>query len=200
MPKKEKLDDELKEALKEIIKDCENEDEQLRRTQIKMWKKFEEFWHGVQFLFWNEKEQSWISPQTGVPPNLGFSNEEAEQLGPYYDYVVDIFTGHGQSIISALSAQLPSLRFVPDDSASDDDVDTAKTYDKIADLVARHNNSKLMFIRALFYMWIHGFVASYRYPDTDEKYGTYTVPVFEDQDITTGITCPECGADAYPNL
>src|ERR1700690_1598165 len=95
--------------------------------------------------------------------------------------------------MSALSAQLPAIKFLPDDGNDDEDIDTAKTYDKIAELVARHNNAKLKFNQTLFYAYINGFFASYRYVDTDKKYGVYSVPVYEDQEIETS-NCPECGA------
>ena len=194
MAKKKKLDEELKDALKDIVKQCEDEDLFIRKAQIKAWKKNEEFFHGVQYLFWNEKSQTWISPSSGAAPNLGFSEEEIEELGPFYDFVIDIITAHGESIISALTAQLPAVRFLPDDGQNDEDVDTAKTYDKIAELVARHNNAKLKFMQTLFYAWINGFFASYRYVDTDKKYGVYTVPVFEEQEVTN-LICPECQAE-----
>lgn len=193
MPKKPKeLSHELKEALKQIVKECEDEDIFIRKSQVKTWKKNEEFWHGVQYLFWNDKEATWISPQSGAAPNLGYSSEEMKEFGPFYDYVIDIFTAHGESIISALSAQLPSVRFVPDNSEDDDDVSTAKTYDKLVDLISRHNNAQIKFLQKLFYYWIDGFAADYRYIDTDFKYGSYRVPVFEPKPI---LVCPECGAE-----
>jgi hypothetical protein len=182
-----KIDDDMQEALKEIVKICEDEDTLVRRAQVKTWKKYEEFWHGIQYLFWNEKDQTWISPTSGAAPNLGFSEEEQSELGPFYDFVIDIFSGHGQSIISALSAQVPAVKFVPDDGANDEDIDTAKTYDKIAELVARHNNAKLKFLQTLFFCYINGLVFSYRYIDTDKKYGIYKIPVYEEQEI-----CPNC--------
>ena len=53
MPKKSKeLDHELQEALKDIVKECENEDPFIRRAQIKMWKKYERIlaWSSVFIL------------------------------------------------------------------------------------------------------------------------------------------------------
>jgi len=192
--KKKELDDELKNSLKDIIKICENEDEFVRKAQIRTWKKNEEFWHGVQYLFWNEKDQTWISPQSGAAPNLGFSMEETQELGPFYDFVINIFLGHGQSIISALSAQVPAIKFLPDDGNDDKDIDTAKTFDKIAELVARHNDAKLKFIKTLFFLYINPLVAAYRYIDTDKKYGVYKVPVFQNQEVEQKV-CPICGAE-----
>jgi hypothetical protein len=195
MAKKQKVDEELQKSLKDIVVLCEKEDEHLRRAQVKTWKKNEEFWHGVQYLFWNERDQTWISPVSGAAPNLGYSEEEQAEIGPFYDFVIDIFSGHGQSVISALSSQLPAIKFIPDNADDDEDIDTAKTYDKIAELVARHNNAKLKFIQTLFFCWINGLVAGYRYVDTDKKYGVYKVPVFENQKVPGALTCPNCGAE-----
>ena len=79
------------------------------------------------------------------------------------------------------------------------DIDTAKTYDKIAELVARHNNAKLKFLQSLFFLWINGFVASYRYVDTDKKYGVYRVPVYEDQEVEIEV-CPICEFEFGKNI
>ena len=56
MPTKDKLDDELIASLKDIVKSCEQEDKDIRKAMIRQWKKAEEFWHGVQFLFWSSRD------------------------------------------------------------------------------------------------------------------------------------------------
>jgi hypothetical protein len=182
------LSDELKDSLKDICKSCEDEDKEIRKSMIRQWKKSEEFWHGVQFLFWSGQEQGWKSPA-----DMGFDEPDDEELGSFSDKVVDIYKAHGESIISALAAQVPSLRFLPDDADSTEDTLTARTYNKIADLVQRHNKAKLVFLRALFFLANHGIVASYRYKESDEKYGTYEVPAFKPEERETSqFTCKDC--------
>lgn len=196
MPEEVRLDDELKEALKEIVISCEKEDDEIRKSQIRTWKKNEEFWHGIQYLFWSEKDEAWRSPL-----NVGWDDDlDADikaELGSFSDRVVDIFRGHGESIIAALSAQIPSLRFLPDDADSESDVLTARCRSKIADLVQRHNKAKLIFVRALFFLAIHGVVASYRYKDSDFKYGSYKVPEYgsEESNVPSYI-CGTCGYES----
>lgn len=193
------LDEELQSSLKDIVTLCEKEDDELRKAQVRIWKKNEEFWHGVQYLFWSERDETWVSP-LDVTWRGQLTEGELQELGPFYDYVVDIFKAHGESIIAALSAQVPTLRFIPDDADDQADVLTAKTYSKIADLVCRHNNAKLVYMRALFYQYINGLVFGYVYKDTDPKYGTRDVPQYgtESQAVESQL-CAGCGNVREPN-
>src|SRR6266568_341470 len=188
-----RLSEELQDSLKAIVKSCEEEDREIRQSMIRQWKKNEEFWHGFQFLFWSASEQSWRSP---LDLNWGDTEDfedVQEQFGSFSDKVVDIFRGHGEAIISALASQIPALRFLPDYSYEINDLLTSRTYSKIADLVSRHNKAKLVFLKALFFLAIHGLVASYRYKDSDLEYGSYTVPVYGTQEIDVpSLECPEC--------
>lgn len=188
---KDELDEELQKSLKDIVKSCEREDLEVRKSMIRQWKKNEEFWHGVQYLFWSEQQDSWRSP---LDINWEEDNDDVqEQLGSFSDKVVDIFSAHGTAIIAALSSQIPSLRFIPDDADEPSDLTTARTYSKIADLIQRHNKAKLLFLRALFFLSLQGLVASYRYKDADLKYGSYKVPVYgKKEQESSKFTCPNC--------
>src|ERR1035441_9752080 len=130
----------LQECLKLLIDKYEKEDSWVRKQQLKLWKKNEEFWHGIQFVFWSESSQDWISPSVYNWFNQEEGREGAE--GPFYDFVINIYKAHGEAIIAALSAQVPTVRFPPDDAEDDDDLLTSKTYAKIADLIQRHNQVK----------------------------------------------------------
>ena len=52
-PEAIKISDELKDSLKEIAKSCKKEDEEIFKAMRRQWKKAEEFWKGVQYLFWD---------------------------------------------------------------------------------------------------------------------------------------------------
>lgn len=198
MPVKGDIDEELQKSLKDIVKSCKTEDDEIYKAMQRQWKKYEEFWHGVQYLFWSERDNSWRSPA-----DWSWNNDDSEatdQVGSFEDKVVDIFRGHGESIISALAAQIPSLRFIPDDADEESDVITARTKSKIADLVQRHNKAKLIFLRALFYLALHGVVASYRYAESDFKYGSYSVPKYEQKEnAVTTFVCPICNYQSDTN-
>jgi hypothetical protein len=192
--KQPKLDEELQKSLKDICKSCEDEDKEIYKSMCRQWKKAEEFWSGVQYLFWSSKDDGWRSPM-----DIGWEDDEEldEEIGSFSDKVIDIYKAHGESIISALAAQIPALRFMPDDADSTEDTLTARTYNKIADLVQRHNKAKLVFLRALFFLANHGIVASYRYKDSDPSYGTYKVPVYgKEERETSTFTCSNCDYQA----
>lgn len=189
-----KLSPELEASIIDIVNACIKEDDQLRIKQLRYYKKLEEFWHGIQYLFWSDKDEAWRSPQ-----ELGNYEDirEMDELGSFSDKVVDIFRGHGESIIAALSAQIPALRFLPDDADDDSDVLCARTKSKVADLIQRHNKAKLIFLRALFFSAINGNVYSYRYKDSDFSYGSYTVPVYGVETVNkVKYVCLTCGYES----
>lgn len=185
------IDEELQDSLKDIVKSCESEDEEIFKAMLRNWRKAEEFWHGCQYLFWDQVNESWRSPEA-----FEFTDdyEDENQVGSFSDKVVDIYKAHGESIISALAAQIPALRYLPDDADSTNDTITARTYNKIADIIQRHNKAKLLALRALFHLANHGIVASYRYNDSDFAYGSHKIPVFDTQKVENiSYTCPNCG-------
>jgi hypothetical protein len=189
-----KIPEKIKKALEDILRECKREDFEIYKAQIKEWKKLEEYWHGVQYLFWSERDQTWLSTEDINTRKSHFLEDDDEGNGPYYDYVLNIYRAHGEAIISALSAQLPTLRWVPDDADDSLDLLTARTKSKIGDLVQRHNNAAMIYLKGMFFLWNGGIVASYRYKDADLKYGTYTVPAYGmEERPTSKKVCPTCG-------
>lgn len=186
-PNNEKLPKELQECLRSLVDKYEQEDGWVRKQQIKLWKKNDEFWHGIQFIFWSESRQDWVSP-TGSTMGTFQQNENRENSeGPFYDYVVNIYKAHGESIIAALATQLPGVRFPPDDADDDEDISTSRAYDKIADLVQRHNQATILFLKALFTLWNQGLVCAYHAPKEDRAFGTVKIPKYKQ-----GLSCKTC--------
>lgn len=186
MAKKPQIPKELQDALLEIVRKCEQEDSWVRKQQIREWKKNERFWHGMQYIYWSETNQDWMSPiNTRWDTNSEEHREDAE--GPFYDYVINIFKGYGESIIAALSAQMPSPRFPPDDADQEEDLVTSKTYSKIADLITKHNSGKMLLLEVLLNLWNQGIVAAYHHAESDEKYGTTKIPRYGEVNV-----CPQC--------
>lgn len=180
------LPEKLQDCLREIVRQKELEDDNVRKQQIRQWKKNDRFWHGIQYIYWSETQQDWIAPINTRFDQLTGNREEEE--GPFYDYVVNIYKAHGESIIAALSAQVPSVRFPPDDADSEDDIQTAKVYDQIADLIQRHNQSKMIILQALLAMWNQGLVLAYHAPKADKAFGNVKIPMYDN-----GQHCENCG-------
>jgi hypothetical protein len=187
-PNNHKLPKELQDCIKFLVDKYEKEDSWVRKQQIKLWKKNEEFWHGIQFIFWSESREDWMAPTE----YRWFQEEEGREgaEGPFYDFVINIYKAHGETVIAALSAQVPTVRFPPDDAEDDDDLMTSKTYSKIADLIQRHNQVKTLQLMSFFTLWNQGLLAWYHAPKADKAFGMVNIENFKKQ-----LTCsnPECG-------
>ena len=203
------IDEDVREAFQFLVKKYEKEDGWVRKQQIKLWKKNAEFWHGIQYIFWSESRQDWLLPVE----TRWFQEDEGREgvEGPFYDFVINIYRSHGESIISALSAQVPAVRFPPDDAEDDDDLLTSKTYAKIADLIQRHNNVKNLMLQSFLIAWNQGNVYWYHAPKSDKTFGITHIenykkilrctncgwegPVEDEEDVEiTGLhPCPNCG-------
>jgi hypothetical protein len=187
-----KLPQELQTILYELVRQYEDEDGWIRKQQIKLWKRNHEFWHGIQYIFWSESRQDWMVPTDARWLQTEEGREESE--GPFYDFVINIYRAHGESIIAALSSQVPSVRFIPDDIDDEDDLLASQTYDKISDLIQRHNPSKKILMQHLFYLWNDGIDFTYSAPKTDKAFGMLYVPHFDN-----GQVCPECNFSQVPD-
>src|SRR5216684_4060165 len=188
---KELLSQDLQDALYNILEIIEKEDEYVRLWQMREFKKNNRFWHGFQYLFWSETEQDWRIPTHERLEEIG-AREEVKYI---YDYVVNIYKAHGESIIAALSTDLPDVRFGPIDAQDPDDLRAVKAATNTAEMIIKDNKALLLIIQALFYLCNEGFVASYRYNEKDAKYGTVSIPQYEMQDQQTTpdmANCPTC--------
>jgi hypothetical protein len=187
----ENLPENLQKALLEIDRRTDTEDSYIRKQQIRIWKKYERFWHGVQYIWWSETQQDWLSPIDTRWDNSDEANREGAE-GPFYDYVINIYKAHGESVIAALAAQIPAVRFPPDDADNEDDLVTSKVYGKIADLIQRHNQSKMLMLGALLCLWNQGLVCAYHAPKSDKAFGNIKIPNY-------GLGCEACGYQAQSN-
>lgn len=193
--KRKELPKNVQSYLKSIVTSCELEDEYVRSLQIKTWKKNEEFWHGIQFLFWSEIANDWLTPENGL--QVGILGEETrDSVGPFYDYVVNDFKAHGESIIAALSQSVPTYEYFPDDADNTDDLSAAQAKNHLAIIYQKHIKAKMQFIDALLKLYLQGVVAGYRYREGDDKYGHHKVPRYKTETTKgTKFTCPDCGND-----
>jgi len=184
--------------LLDVVQASEMEDEYVRQLQIKTWKKLEEYWHGIQYLFWNEIKQDWEVHDTGL--QVGIIGEEMrESVGPFYDYVMNKYKAHGESIISALSQQVPTAEFFPDDADEPDDLTASSAKNHLAVIYQKHVKAKLVFIDALLKLYNQGLVAAYRYREGDKDYGVHKVKKYKTETVKgINVICPQCGIDLQP--
>lgn len=179
------LDDNTKRLLKIIVDHVDDEDRAVRDRQIRVWRRMKLLWENIQHTYYSEVAHDWRIPET---ERLG---EESDQ--GYYDKPVNIFRAYLESIIAALSVTVPPITCYPDDADNPLDITTAKAGNKIAELVFRHNDAPLFWLRALFVYCTEGMTACYIYPHSDESYGTYDTKkydtIHENHEVSV---CPFC--------
>ncbi len=176
----------IQELLKQVVTDFCKEDTAVRERQIRTWRRLKLFWEGFQQNWYSEVAHDWrIWDVTTTPDDTNQS---------YYDKPVNIFRAYLESIIAALSVTVPPVKCYPDDADDTLDLITAKTGDKIAQLLYQHNDVSLLWLHALFVFMTEGMVACYCYPKSDDSYGTYEKKNYEDVQQTNQIVqCPNCG-------
>jgi hypothetical protein len=181
---KKKLDERIQRLLCTIADDCDKEDLSVRERQIRTWKQLKLLWEGYSRIWYSEVAHDW---------RIADTPETDDTQQSYYDKPVNVFRAYLESIIAALSVTVPNIKCFPDDADNTLDLSTAKAGDKIAQLVARHNNVQLLWLHALFIFATEGMVACYTYPKSDEKYGTYKNEKYEDSAEQHEVTkCPNC--------
>jgi len=167
-----------------LFEEYKKEEQDIRETRIAFWKKLENYFDGIQNIFFDYGARDWRRVDSTNPvfdPNL-------------YDKIVNIYRAHGESIIAALSVKLPRVIFYPDDADNVEDVDTARACNDVKKLIEKDNNGTLCLIKALYYLWNQGVAAAYVYNRASNEYGTIKVPQYgPDVPVhTTDYYCPVC--------
>lgn len=181
------LDDETKTSLKALIDHFDDEDRAVRDRQIRVWRRLKLLWENMQHTYFSEVAHDWRIPDEG---QMGDDSDQAA-----YDKPINLFRAYLESIIAALSVTVPPITCYPDDADNPLDMATAKTGDKIAALIFKHNDAPLLWIHALFIFATEGMCACYTYTKEDKKYGEYETKKKEsyDQPMVESI-CPLCQA------
>lgn len=176
------LSEEVKKALFQILRDAREEDKQVRWEYFRVWKRLEYYWNNILDIFYDNNTKDWRVPnweemEDEIPPRL-----------------INIYRPHGEAIVAALSVAIPGVVYHPDDADSPDDLEAAKAYRAITELLALHNDAPMLFIRALVILFNQGTIFGYNYYHTDPKFGTIERPKIQNVDVSTfNATCPTCG-------
>src|SRR6185503_8486670 len=184
------LTEEEESAIKDIIDDFENEDQTVRERQIRDWKRMELLWYGFTNFYWDYVAHDWRT----------FGSDVDDNQGAYYDKNINVFRAFGETIIAALSATVPPIKCIPDDADNVNDLLTAKSGSKIAELVYNHVDAPLLWVRALFTYYLQGLVAAYNWTDENKTYGEVDIREEHDELVDgTQSICPSCGMTLMEN-
>ncbi len=191
--KKEKeVDEEVSKNILNIIRGFEREHESIRDAHLLLHKKGDSFFRGQQHTYydWEARDYRAFNESPDYDPLV---DDE-------YSRVVNIYRAHGEAVIAALTLDVPGVNFLPDDSKSAEDLDTAKNFSAAALLIQRHNDAELLYANAVFLAWISPLVGAYHYLKSDKSYGVIKEPKYSSREETSeSYECEKCGATVSPD-
>lgn len=178
----ETINPDIKNALKDLLDKARNEDQEVRWEYLRVWKRLEYYWENILDIFMDPVTRDWRIPNW----------DQLEQEMP--SRLINIYRPHGEAIVAALSVDIPNQIYHPDDADNPDDIETARAYRSITNLLALHNDAPMLFVRALTIAFNQGTIFAYNYYHTDPKFGTYPRPRIENQPVNTfQANCTQCG-------
>jgi hypothetical protein len=190
----ETLPDRLQEALRRLVQQFSTESELSRRQEIRRIKQAHQFWRGLQYLWWSERDQNWHLPFE----QKIMDNSSIEDL-PRYEFVTNIYQAFGLSIISVLSQDVPRVRFFPSSAQAEEDVAAAKAATEVSGLVERNNRIGNLIVDEAFNLWTGGKVGAYvRFVVDGQRFGFHPESEIAAREVKIGsdvYVCPECGTE-----
>lgn len=192
-PNNEYLPERLQEALRRLVFQFGTESELSRREEIRRMKQAHQFWRGLQYLWWNERDQNWHLP---FEQKL-LEGSTLEDL-PRYEFVTNIYQAFGLSLIAVLSQDVPHVRFFPASAQAEEDVSAAKAATEVSGLVERNNRIGNLLVDEAFNLWTDGKVGAYvRFVVDGQRFGFHPETEIGMHEVRVGgdvYVCPVCGA------
>lgn len=180
-----KLDEEICLLLKTVADHFYREDRMTRERQIRHWRRLKLYWNNFSLIYWSEAARDYRTYTRDA------NTDDTDQ--DYYDKPANVFKAFLETIIAAMSVQIPGVSCVPDDADNPLDCATAKAGDEIADLLYKHNDVMFLWLHALYIHCTEGMIACRTYKHESEDYGTYNKPKYGKEEIEA-YACPHCGA------
>jgi hypothetical protein len=191
----EQLPERLQSALRRIVQQFSTESESTRRQEIRRIKQAHQFWRGLQYLWWSERDQNWHLPFEQKLTD-GSSIEDL----PRYEFVTNIYQAFGLSIVSVLSQDVPRVRFFPSSAQAEEDVSAAKAATEVAQLVERNNRIGNLIVDEAFNLWTDGKVGAYvRFVVDGQRFGFHPETEIAAREVKIGedvYVCPDCAAES----
>lgn len=182
-------EDDINDLLLELVKYAEKEDEDLRFNLIRMCKRNDFYFNNIQRIFFDESARDFRTFDSVL--------DELAKFGAADDIkTINIYRAFLESLVAALSVDLPGVEFAPDDAEDPDDIETAETYSKIAEVIQDHIQAPLMLIKGLTTLFNMGVIFGYNYYKQDPNLGIISTPkpgaIREVQNEVFDLRCPQC--------
>src|SRR5271163_4432380 len=191
----ENLPERLQEALRRLVLQFSTESESSRRQEIRRIKQAHQFWRGLQYLWWSERDQNWHLP---FEQKVGGAASVEDM--PRYEFVTNIYQAFGLSLVSVLSQDVPRVRFFPSSAQAEEDVAAAKAATEVAGLVERNNRIGNLIVEEAFNLWTDGKVGAYvRFVVDGQRFGFHPETEIGMREVRLGsdvYVCPDCGHES----
>jgi hypothetical protein len=179
--------EELQRALMSILHDFDIAEESSRSYNLRIWKKCENYFHHLQQTYWSSYANAWVLPE------FFYKQNPEEDLDLADLKVINIYRAHAESIVAALSVNVPTIAFPPADADKPEDLSTGKAKSKIGKMIERQNKAKLLLMRMIYILFNQGLVAVHNYPHESEEYGTYQEPQKDTKKVRMiDVLCSNC--------
>ena len=190
----ENLPERLQEALRRLVWQFSTESELSRRQEIRRIKQAHQFWRGLQYLWWDERDQNWH-----LPFEQKLMDASSVEDLPRYEFVTNIYQAFGLSLIAVLSQDVPRVRFFPASAQAEEDVAAAKAATEVAALIERNNRVGNLIVDEAFNLWTDGKAGAYvRFVVDGQRFGFHPETEVGAREVRIGgdcYVCPECGAE-----
>src|SRR5271156_2416402 len=193
-PNNEQLPEKLEGALRRVVYQFSFESDGTRRQEVRRIKQAHQFWRGLQYLWWSERDQNWH-----LPFEQKLMDSSSLEDMPRYEFVTNIYQAFGLSLVSVLSQDVPTVRFFPSSAQAEEDVAAAKAATEVAGLVERNNRIGNLIVEEAFNLWTDGKVGAYvRFVVDGQRFGFHPETEIAAREVKLGsdiYVCPDCGAE-----
>ena len=195
----EQLPERLQVALRRLVQQYSVESESTRRQEVRRIKQAHQFWRGLQYLWWNERDQNWH-----VPFEQKLADGSSLEDLPRYEFATNIYQAFGLSLVSVRSQDVPRVRFFPSSAQAEEDVAAAKAATEVAQLVERNNRVGNLIVEEAFSPWTDGKVGAYvRFVVDGQWFGFHPETEIGAREVRVGedvYVCPDCGTEQKRGL
>lgn len=151
-------------ALTELCSNASQRDMASRRWEVEQSWEARLFDRGYQFLL-PRKGGGWQ-----LPGNSTAYGPYSQQVASMYE--TNIYTPYEQIIVSALTRQIPKVRFEPDNPDDDGDITAAEAAEDYRKVFSRNNDLKTLHTDMARYLWTDGRAAVFtRYVKDAQRFG-----------------------------
>lgn len=191
----EAAEDELEKLLLEVVTTAEKEDIDLRYPLVHIWKRNTYYFNNIQAIFFDPVAKDYRT--------LNAVMDELLKSGISTDIkIINVYRAYAESIIAALSVEVPAVEFSPDDAENDDDIETSNAYSRISMIVQKHNHAALRLIKGLTILYNQGVVFGHNIYRRDDSYGVVSKPktTVKKEVPVLDARCPQCGELLYADI